>query len=116
MKTDTTINGRTPEEIRKGLECCSTHDYLCGKGCPYKAVCHDYVHHNDVIRDALAYIQQLERERDAAVADLKEHGMFCSLCMHEEKSIHEEPCVSCSKLSTANNHSNWQWRGVQEVE
>ena len=109
-----TINGRTPEEIKKGLEYYAETDLAkklnaCKQGLKYWYA-------EDVAADALAYIQQLERERNAAVADLMEHGMFCSLCMHEEKSIHEEPCVSCSKLSTANNHSNWQWRGVQEVE
>ena len=56
-----TINGRTPEEIKKGLECCSVHD-KCDK-CPYDGMpCNDL----ELERDALAYIQQLERERDEA--------------------------------------------------
>lgn len=129
----TTINGRTPEEIRKGLEyCCpkweSDHWVTCRDECPFKnegVFCRNVLmactlallYRLERERDELLQKnQQLERERDAAVDDLKEHGMFCSICMHEEKSIHEEPCASCSKLSTANNHSNWQWRGVQEVE
>lgn len=96
---------KTPEEIKKGLEKCPNADCsLCLSS-----------FHCDLEADALAYIQQLERERDAAVQDLKEHGMFCSTCLHESKSIREEPCATCSKLTTGNIHSNWQWRGVQEV-
>lgn len=54
------INGRTPEEIKKGLEVCST-----GAGCiqcPYDKpnLCHGIENK----ADALAYIQQLE-ERDS---------------------------------------------------
>lgn len=69
------INGRTPEEIKKGLEC-----HNCGK-CVYNQSGDFYCEQVDV--DALAYIQQLEdlfrdltkkveqleRERDAAVAE-----------------------------------------------
>ena len=55
----TTINGRTPEEIKRGLEC-----YNC-KTCPYKKD-----NCGNVDRDALALIQQLERERDEARNDL----------------------------------------------
>jgi len=57
---DNTINGRTPEEIKKGLELCIgnsdlSEDY-CEK-CPYipDASCRDTLE-----IDALAYIQQLE--------------------------------------------------------
>ena len=63
---DNTINGRTPEEIKKGLECCSQNTYTCGEGCPYEVECQRMGRSNDVILDALAYINQLERERDEA--------------------------------------------------
>lgn len=52
---------KTPDEIKKGLECCFTR----GKGCDYCP----YVDEDGVIctngelgKDALAYIQQLEGE------------------------------------------------------
>ena len=56
---DSTINGRTPEEIKKGLGCCP----LCNKSCPYhkEKDCYEKLHY-----DALDYIQQLEAERDEA--------------------------------------------------
>ena len=50
------INGRTPEEIKKGLECCAEYGN-CSEGCPYNPI-KDCGH--DLYSDALAYIQQLE--------------------------------------------------------
>ena len=64
-----TINGRTPEEIKKGLEYFAETD-LSKK----LAACKQdlkYWYAEDVAADALAYIQQLERERDAAVAEVE---------------------------------------------
>ena len=61
---------KTPEKIKKGLECCSS-----GSGCD-QCPCYDgsLCHGVENKGDALAYIQQLEsslaqaeRERDAAV-------------------------------------------------
>lgn len=64
---------KTPEEIKKGLECCLVcRDYrdclICSYGKPKKrgvlpCEC-------EVKQDILAYIQQLERERDEARNDL----------------------------------------------
>ena len=52
-----TINGRTPEEIKKGLECCSVDGLSCSN-CSYCVSCDADIHALE--RDALAYIQQLE--------------------------------------------------------
>lgn len=59
---------KTPDEIKKGLECCLAGP-CPGAECPY--------YEKELFRcgyfkskDALAYIQQLERERDAAVKAL----------------------------------------------
>lgn len=109
-----TINGKTPEEIRKGLECCNTI-YGC-KQCPYDVGGEDL--HCCVKRnaDALALINQLERERDAAVEDLETMGedrAYCDTCLHNNTNPKEEPCSSCMSGYLINN---WQWRGVQEVE
>lgn len=57
------INGRTPEEIKKGLGHCSEDG--C-KGCNYDDDCNMADGFSVLAFDALALIQQLERERDAA--------------------------------------------------
>ena len=49
---------KTPEEIKKGLECCSTSACKCFD-CPYEGECH-LPFGSDPESDALAYIQQLE--------------------------------------------------------
>ena len=108
---------KTPDEIKKGLEVCKRHH--CDKGCTFAGakLCYVTLH-----KDALAYIQQLEslltsavdalgvaeRERDAAVEDLKECG-FCVDCMHNDLTAEQEPCRSC--LKRMHEKPNWQWRG-----
>ena len=57
-----TINGRTPEEIKRGLECCIAHT-SCDI-CPYLGT-NNCMSVNTA--DAISYIRQLERERDAEV-------------------------------------------------
>lgn len=75
---------KTPEEIKKGLECCCKPIGFgeCSKACPYDDDEIDEIYNctSDLSADALAYIQQLEiriaqveRERDAAVYDLAIH-------------------------------------------
>ena len=49
---------RKPEEIKKGLECCTSAKIRCGE-CPYYKEGMDCV---GVEKDALAYIQQLEAQ------------------------------------------------------
>ena len=59
---DNKINGKTPEEIKKGLEYSKTK-YCIHKSCPYWA--YDEVAGNCMEQsriDALTYIQQLESE------------------------------------------------------
>ena len=121
MEKNNTINGRTPEEIRKGLEngrfncefveCCETD-------CPYEAHCRPGSNlmveiPSVLVRDALERIQQLERERDAAVEDIFH---MCANCKHEKLGYGVGPCPPIEEYLT-NDCSNWQWRGVpQEVE
>ena len=102
-----TINGRTPDEIKKGLNHCSEDG--C-KQCPYKYDCDMADGFSVLAGDALAYIHQLERERDAAVKDLKMmcvNGNTCAFCKNNrgcaEIQKHLDSVASC-----------WQWRGVQE--
>lgn len=63
MNTPNTINGRTPEEIKKGLECCkpkwkSDHWVTCRDECPFRnehAFCK-----NVLLTCVSTYIQRLE--------------------------------------------------------
>jgi len=113
---------KTPEEIKKGLECCFPCEEPDCIDCPYRRVesCAD-----TRIDDTLAYIQQLERERDAAVEQLKEVDRVdlfrCSHCIHDELCNDGlTSCIDCDKdcpCHTCEKCGNWQWCGVpQEVE
>ena len=127
-----TINGRTPEEIKQGLECCygNKERRFCEK-CPYAGVVEGYsevicLDYDDIGECALSYTQQLERERDellqknqwleherdAAVQDLKVYK-FCTACKHGKDDLDankSSPCFGC------HSKSNWEWRGPQEVD
>ena len=58
--------------------------------------------------------EQLVRERDAAVADLKvlERYAYCPVCKHFALHYSDEPCKSCR--SGLGSEDNWEWRGVQD--
>jgi hypothetical protein len=115
---------KTPDEIKKGLECCSKppHEGPCQE-CPYapnNGYCAEIKS-----SDALALIQQLEEqnaellkkveqlqaERDSAVSELVG---TCQVCRWEETA----KCASCHFCEDAWNahESNWEWRGVQKEE
>lgn len=98
---------KTPEEIKKGLAYC-VNDSCCD--CPYDLGlrCSD-----EVMLDAITYIQQLEsrlaqaeRERDAAINDC---GRFpCRTCMYEG---HAAVCYICHGVP-GGGRVNYEWRGV----
>lgn len=108
---------KTPDEIKKGLECCIVGE--CSK-CPYMQECDDHLDKGGdmvpadvVLADVLSLIQQLERERDqykrerdAALADLAENRR-CETCKYYTPGYF---CIGCR------NGDQWEWRGVQEVE
>ena len=55
---------RTPDETKKGLECCSkglTWDETCGTGCPYEGMGYGECS-TALSADAIALIQQLEAQ------------------------------------------------------
>ena len=122
---------RTPEEIKKGLECCysSVEPIMRCEQCPYygSIVCKMSLH-----TDSLALIQQLqeevskyeegydaltkiikrlEAERDAAVSELVG---TCQVCRWEGT----EKCDSCHFCEDAWNvhESNWEWSGIKKKE
>ena len=62
----------------------------------------------------LAYIAELERERDAAVIDMKllanEYG-FCDMCKYfnsQQACEEPHPGLLCAE------HKKWEWRGVKK--
>lgn len=116
-----TINGKTPEEVKKGLVCCASKDDCVGV-CPYEGInlCRDFLmkHAKCLIEQLESRLAQAERERDAAVADLidasdchycqrkdlpKQCGRgYCSDCDNEKC-----PCYDCTP-----KNNNFIWRGV----
>lgn len=131
---------KTPDEIKKGLECCTpgwvaNHWKSCSSKCPYitlSASCR-----GQLVYDSLTYIQQLEnhigeltekvaqldhvtRERDALLEIVKELGE-CNYCKHNSYCPHTIPdCMSCKdgncQCYSCGHQSKWQWSGVQEGE
>ena len=120
---------RTPDEIKKGLKSCHSLGRVlkaedwCKIKCPYmdmKYGCgQDYMH-----GDALAYIQQLEAERDALATALQRCDLDCDYCKHSaipnpSCEAMNMDCMSCDAdcpCKSCLDNSNWQWRGVQMEE
>lgn len=107
---------KTPEEIKRDIIACLVLSRMSRE-------------QHEAMRSALLYIGQLEAERDAAVADIKEahdtsfpcvtckhyeintscdepYGVECPTCQHEKC-----PCAGCGAYSEC-----WAWRGVQKEE
>ena len=101
---------KTPDVIKKGLECCMDYQN-CTEGedpqCPYYDAkrCMEAL-----LADALALIQQLEAERDAAVESLRG---ICEECKHF--SGNENACRKCDwNVNDEDAEDCWEWRGVQK--
>lgn len=92
----TTINGRTPDEIKKGLNHCSEDG--C-KQCPYKDDCDMADGFSVLAGDALAYIRQLENhigELTEKVEQIKaeQQNLLCDFsvaCLNIEKLKRRHP-------------------------
>ena len=122
---------KSPDEIKKAIECCWQTRWKEGF-----AVCNDCPYLGTLIpackealeRDALAYIQQLEAERDAAVADVRlaytSYVGACQTCKHVKDQVDCDNPLGCGhcgeekcKCNTCDNdYSNWEWRGVQKED
>lgn len=104
--TDKNVGGKTPEEIKKGLECCGKGTACRGR-CPYYGPKFDINSCTGRLsRDALSLIEQLERERDAAVEILR--SMHCDTCIYDEHYPIPNVCFDCIE------YCNWEWRGAKE--
>ena len=135
---------KTPEEIKKGLECCTAEFNECDS-CPYR----EYNWCEEKLKDdalelfiklfdckakyeylAKEYLRlskrlaQVERERDAAVADLRRaDSVDCEHCAHympfgESRCDNDDcDCETCTQecaCRTCRDNSGWTWRGVCE--
>ena len=111
---------KTPEEIKKGLECCAAEWAECEE-CTYCDGCVMRGGNENLDADALAYIKELEqrlaqveRERDAAVRDVRSlcatnyfSGDYCEYCKYREP---DGQCFhDCTPYSS---EWGWEWRGV----
>ena len=63
------------------------------------------------INKAADVIEQLVKERDAAVAAVAEHP-YCYNCKHRDKSSKEHPCIICNQIWPNASECKWQWRGL----
>jgi len=78
---------------------------------------------NIMLAQAQAMLETRTKERDAAIADLREADLIdCMHCKAYNTNIIPCQCdcenckiVNCA-CKTCVRNSNWQWRGVQEVE
>lgn len=119
----TTINGRTPEEIKKGLECTITESLGLCEGNIFCENCECYAENAAIgiqaIADGLILINQLladnkrlKCERNAAVEVLKQFE--CNSCIHENVGVEDEPCVNCihnyAFRLKGSLVDNWRWR------
>lgn len=116
---------KSSDEIKKGLEHC-INGTSC-RGCPYCEECATASDCNPMHKDLQEYVQQLEEfadkkivelfekveqlqaERDAAVAGLKSN-CTCPECKYFSDDI-QEPCRGCKPTA-----SKFEWRGVQKEE
>jgi hypothetical protein len=119
----TTINGRTPEEIKLGLEIVNEHCFkveCSSSACPYYKECAPRTNMMrevpaQLVRDNIALInqlqedkKQLEAERDAAVEGLTiiaNNTGSCIMCKHR---IH--PGYVCDRFEREENC--YEWRGI----
>lgn len=97
---------KKPEEIKKGIvEAIEEVSWVVEGGDAHdlQDAC-DKAHAS--MADALAIIEQLERERDAAVAELKGYGCAsCKYLMFPSTYTCGEKCI---------DFCNWEWHGVKE--
>lgn len=111
---------KKPEEIKKGLECCSS-TANCADGCPYHVIvegsfgCDEMGCEDGLLPDALAYIQQLENKLNQAVEDIRMLGRIgnwlCPVCAHYNHG--EGTKGKCVKCFTGDG---FRWRGEKEEE
>lgn len=123
---------KTPWEIKRSLFCCSEGE--CHK-CYYENECdavRGRIMCNALLEDNMAYIQQLEKERDAAVRDIQNaKWLLCHVCKNyyrPDPDVRHYECKALGNFSIFlapsdfceedNNPisacGKFEWRGVCE--
>lgn len=103
---------KTPEEIKRGLECRARKKLIPCTECAYGVYVYTPCMH-EVAGDALAYIRQLEQEK-VNLLNLCEQFGQCVICKHTAKGTNESPCCDCRYCAVDSIDSFWEWRGVEE--
>lgn len=119
---------KTPDEIKKGLECCMFgHCSYCPYSAEHGCDCSEHLG-NDVrefhqqlesqnaelltkVKQLEIKCHQLERERDAAVADIHK---TCSTCKHYYYNRQDDDTADCLWFDGCKSEDHWEWRGVKE--
>jgi hypothetical protein len=66
----------------------------------------------DAVHLLMNKVDDLTRERDGAVEDLKSAVYdSCEFCKHDNDYADDD---TCKRLSEMSHHDCWQWRGVRE--
>lgn len=131
---------KPPELIKKGLKYCVIHGFSsCHPECPYfhdgnycKTKMHsdtsEYITQLESdneskqkrIEELESRLAQVERERDAAVADLEKYK-GCGTCKFQDVQFECDDYQSCAECDNADCpcygisvDNCWQWRGVCE--
>ena len=112
--TDIKVGGKTSDEIKKGLKCCSKIEGCKNGGCSYYDLGSGSICIPAMTGDALAYIQQLEAqnaelqaELDAALEDKRGE---CTYCAYLPGETIPQTCFDCANKG----FYRWEWRGVQK--
>ena len=106
-------NVKTPDVIKKGLECCGG-PCSCAE-CPHSF---DFPFEDGIKgciggleEDAIAYIQQLERERDFLIKYLTDSTFAsCDICKHGAEGASVMDCEQIRKVGIP----CFEWRGLPE--
>jgi hypothetical protein len=142
---------KTPDEIKKGLEITSNDCLMCAcciTDCPYDLECHPGNEETNtnvpkaMLRDALAYIQQLEAQNDTIMQSFQRLKKVCVAQgttiqqleaerdaavkdLHDALKLSNEidVCQFCNRRDCTHDgicdiweHERWEWRGVQKEE
>lgn len=91
-------------------------------GCPKDDYCH--YHGNESLNDFAAYLieslseqlEQVTRERDAAIRDFTEVMKYSENCMFCKYLSGTDDEIDCNKPKIMPCENCWQWRGVEVTD
>ena len=93
-----------------GARCGECPSGVDEKGIP---ICHSQAHIADLIESLAAELEQVKRERDAAVEDVAKLKR-CEHCRGYEEFL--KPDGNIERCNECEERSHWQWRGVKKED